>query len=77
MIETTESFSVQVSDGTTQLATLQCSYTPRKRVTTSMTLTSAYQEESHLELVEEALKNFQAEVLARLIEADMPIPARD
>ncbi len=76
MIETTESISVQVTDGADHVATLQCSYIPGKRVNVSVVLTSGYQAERHQTLVEDALTSFQAEVLARLIAADMPVPAK-
>lgn len=74
MYETTESISVQVTDGADHVATLQCSYVPGKRVNTSLMLHPAYQAEKHREQVEAALGSFRAEVLKRLAAEDMPIP---
>lgn len=77
MIETTESISVQVTDGMTHLATIQCSYTPDRRVTASMTLTSAYQEASHRALVEDAYAEFFDDVIYRLYNAGIPVKITD
>lgn len=73
-VETTNSMTMQVSDGVTQIATLQCSYVPGKRVNTSLMLHPAYQADKHREQVEAALGSFQAELLKRLVAEDMPVP---
>ncbi len=73
-VETTHSLTMQVADGVTQIATLQCSYVPGKRVNTSLLLHPAYQAEKHRGQVEAALGSFRAEVLKRLAAEDMPIP---
>lgn len=76
-VETTNSMTMQVADGVTQIATLQCSYVPGKRVSTSLLLHPAYQADKHREQLEDALGSFQAELLKRLAAEDMPVPPID